>query len=125
MQTYNAYAARSAKGELEPFSFDPGPLGAEEVEIKVSHCGICHSDLSMLDNDWGMSQYPLVAGHEVVGTVVKAGPSVKRVKTGDRVGLGWYSHSCLSCPQCLAGDHNLCATAESTIIGRHGGFADR
>jgi uncharacterized zinc-type alcohol dehydrogenase-like protein len=79
----------------------------------------------MLDNEWGFSTYPLVAGHEVAGTIVAAGPQVKRVKVGDRVGLGWYSRSCMACPQCLAGDHNLCLTVQSTMIGRYGGFADR
>lgn len=122
---FKAYSA-SAKGQpLKPFEFDPGPLGDEQVEIKISHCGICHSDLSMLENEWGMTTYPFVPGHEIVGTIVAAGSHVKRVKVGDRVGLGWYTASCLSCPQCLSGDHNLCATAEQTIIGRHGGFADR
>ena len=120
-----AYAALGKGQPLQPFEYDAGPLKPEQVEIKVTHCGICHSDLSMLDNDWGSSTYPLVAGHEVVGTVTAAGPAVKRVKVGDRVGLGWFSGSCMSCPQCLAGNHNLCATVESTIIGRHGGFADR
>ena len=122
---FKAYAATTKGKSLTPFEFDPGPLGKEQVEIKVSHCGICHSDLSMLDNEWGMTTYPFVAGHEVAGTVVAAGDQVKRVKVGDRVGLGWYSASCLSCPQCLAGDHNLCSTVEQTMIGRFGGFADR
>jgi alcohol/geraniol dehydrogenase (NADP+) len=122
---FKAYAATAKSQPLTPFEFDPGPLGADQVEIKVSHCGICHSDLSMLDNEWGMSAYPFVPGHEVTGTVAAAGNQVKRVKVGDRVGLGWFSSSCLSCPQCLAGDHNLCATAEQTMIGRFGGFADR
>ena len=123
--TFKAYAV-SAKGQrLAPFEFDPGPLGIEQVEIKVSHCGICHSDLSMLDNEWGMTAYPFVPGHEIVGTIVAAGSQVKRVKLGDRVGLGWYSGSCMACPQCLAGDHNLCGAAEQTIVGRYGGFADR
>jgi alcohol/geraniol dehydrogenase (NADP+) len=125
MLTYNAYAAKSAKSQLEPFSFDPGPLGVEEVEIEVSHCGLCHSDLSMLDNDWGMSKYPFVPGHEVTGTVSALGEQAKGLKIGQRVGLGWWAHSCLSCHQCLSGDHNLCPTAQSTIVGRHGGFADR
>ena len=123
--TFKAYAA-TAKGQpLTPFEFDPGPLGVEQVEIKVSFCGICHSDLSMLDNGWGMSAYPIVPGHEVAGTVIAVGPQVKRVKVGDRVGLGWFSGSCMACPQCIGGDHNLCATAEQTIVNRHGGFADR
>jgi alcohol/geraniol dehydrogenase (NADP+) len=122
---FKAYAAPEKGKPLAPFEFDPGPLGDEQVEIKVSHCGICHSDLSMLDNEWGMSVYPFVAGHEVVGTIVAAGNQVKRVKVGDSVGLGWFSGSCMACPPCLAGDHNLCTTAESTMIGRYGGFADR
>ncbi len=123
--TIRAYAARQSKGELTPFEFDPGPLGDEQVEIAVSHCGICHSDLSMLDNEWGMTTYPFVPGHEVVGTVAAVGGRVTSVKPGDRVGLGWYSRSCMGCRQCMSGDHNLCPTAEATIVGRHGGFADK
>src|SRR6201995_5115459 len=116
--TIRGYAASSAKAPLQPFSFDLGPLGPEEVEIKVTHCGICHSDLSMLDNDWGMSKYPFVPGHEVTGTVSALGDQAKGLKIGQRVGLGWWAHSCLSCHQCLSGDHNLCPAAQSTIIGR-------
>src|SRR5215471_7222242 len=125
MQELKAYAASRPNGPLEPFSFDPGPLGPEEVEIKVSHCGLCHSDLSMLDNEWGMSQYPFVPGHEVAGTVVALGEAAKGLKLGQRVGLGWYSHSCLACRECLSGEQHLCATGQGTIVGRHGGFADR
>jgi uncharacterized zinc-type alcohol dehydrogenase-like protein len=122
---FKAYAAPAQGRPLAPFEFDPGPLREEQVEINISHCGICHSDLSMLDNEWGMSAYPFVPGHEVVGTVSAAGAGVKRVQVGDRVGLGWFSGSCMSCGSCLSGDHNLCATAEQTMIGRYGGFADR
>jgi uncharacterized zinc-type alcohol dehydrogenase-like protein len=125
MTTFNAYAAKTAHDSLQPFSFDAGEIGPEEVEIKVSHCGLCHSDLSMLDNEWGMSQYPFVPGHEVVGTVAALGQEAKGLKIGQRVGLGWFSHSCLACHECLSGEHNLCATAQGTIVGRHGGFADR
>ena len=67
-----AYAASERGGKLEPFEYDPGQLGRYEVEIDVEACGICHSDLSMLNNEWGMSQYPLVPGHEVVGTIAQA-----------------------------------------------------
>jgi uncharacterized zinc-type alcohol dehydrogenase-like protein len=125
MPNIRAYAATSARGLLEPYEFDPGDLKPEDVEIKVSHCGICHSDLSMLDNDWGMTAYPFVGGHEVTGTVAALGSEAKGLKIGQKVGLGWSAFSCLSCPQCLAGDHNLCATVQGTIMGRHGGFADR
>lgn len=125
MNYFNAYAASSIKAPLEPFSFDPGELGPEEVEIKVTHCGICHSDLSMLDNEWGMSEYPFVPGHGVAGTVVALGKEAKGLRLGQRVGLGWYSHSCLHCHQCLSGHHNLCPSAQGTIVGRYGGFADR
>lgn len=125
MTTFNAYAAKTAHGPLEPFSFDPGPIGSEEVEIKVSHCGICHSDISMLDNEWGMAQFPFVPGHEVTGTVVALGEQAKGLKIGQRVGLGWTAHSCLHCHECLSGQQHLCANGQGTIVGRHGGFADR
>jgi uncharacterized zinc-type alcohol dehydrogenase-like protein len=121
----NAYAAFEAGGELKPFEYDPGPLGADQVEIDVEHCGICHSDLSMLNNDWGFSTYPLVAGHEVIGTIAAAGDHVTQLSVGQRVGLGWDSGYCMTCDSCLAGDHNLCASAQATIGGRHGGFADK
>jgi uncharacterized zinc-type alcohol dehydrogenase-like protein len=125
MQNFNAYAASRPNGPLEPFSFNPGPLGPEEVEIKVTHCGICHSDLSMLDNEWGMSTFPFVPGHEAVGTVLAMGEQAKGLKIGQRVGVGWFASSCLSCPQCLSGHYNLCPSGQGTIVGRHGGFADR
>jgi alcohol/geraniol dehydrogenase (NADP+) len=121
---YNAYAAKQSHGVLEPFQFDPGPLGPEEVEIKVQSCGICHSDLSMLDNEWQISSYPFVPGHELVGTVHALGDRVKRLALGQTVGLGWYSRSCMECAQCMSGDHNLCTQVQATIIGRYGGFAD-
>ncbi len=123
MSTIKAYAATAPKAPLTPFEYEAGPLGDEHVEIAVSYCGICHSDLSMLDNEWGMSAYPLIAGHEVVGKITAVGDHVKNLKVGQTVGLGWFSGSCMSCPQCLGGDQNLCSTAEGTIVQRHGGFA--
>jgi uncharacterized zinc-type alcohol dehydrogenase-like protein len=120
----NAYAANEPNGKLEKFNFELGEIGSEEVDIKVSYCGICHSDLSMINNEWGMTQYPIVPGHEIVGEVVAAGSAVKNVKVGDRVGLGWFSASCMSCDQCMDGSHHLCSKGEATIVGRHGGFAD-
>ncbi|MFM7425355.1 MAG: NAD(P)-dependent alcohol dehydrogenase [Elainella sp.] len=120
-----AYAADAPGADLKPFEYEPGPLKAEEVEIQVEYCGLCHSDLSMLNNDWGITQYPFVPGHEVVGTVAAMGEGVTTLKLGQRVGLGWFSDSCMHCSACMSGDHNLCPTAEQTIVGRYGGFADR
>jgi uncharacterized zinc-type alcohol dehydrogenase-like protein len=120
-----AMIAGKAKGELHKGDVELGPLGDDQVEIAVESCGLCHSDLSMLNNEWGISNYPFVPGHEVVGKVVAAGPQAKRVKVGDTVGLGWYSGSCLTCRQCISGNHNLCPTGEQTIVGRNGGFASR
>ena len=125
MGTVRAYATTAAGKPLEPFEYQWGKLGAEEVEIAVRYCGICYSDLSMIDNHWEMATFPLVPGHEVAGEVVAVGESVTHIKPGDRVGLGWFSKSCMTCDTCLSGDHNLCASAEQTIVGRHGGFADR
>lgn len=122
---FHAWASPERGAKLSPFDYDPGPLGPEEVQIRVESCGICHSDLSMIDNEWGNATYPLVAGHEIVGVVEAAGDFAKGVKSGDRVGLGWFAGSCMSCRPCLSGRHNLCASAEQTIVGRHGGFADR
>lgn len=121
-----AHAVKEAGGKLTPFDYDPGPLAPDHVEIEVVACGICHSDLSMINNDWGMSAYPLVPGHEVVGRISALGPNVKHLKEGQTVGLGWFSASCMVCPSCMGGDHNLCTSdLEQTIVGRHGGFADK
>lgn len=125
MQPIKAWAAQTAGGKLEPFEYDPGPLGVDEVEIEVETCGICHSDLSMLDNDWGFTAYPFVPGHEVIGRVAALGAQALGLRVGQRVGLGWNASSCLHCEQCVAGRQHLCASAQGTITGRHGGFADR
>ncbi|MGR8942277.1 MAG: NADPH-dependent aldehyde reductase Ahr [Gammaproteobacteria bacterium] len=125
MTTIHAWAAHGPKQRLERFSFDAGPLGQEEVEIAVEHCGICHADLSVIRNDWGLSQYPTIPGHEVVGKIVALGKQVNGLKIGQRVGVGWNSGSCLHCHECLTGRHNLCAKAAPTIIGHTGGFADK
>jgi len=121
----HAWAATEPGGRLEPFTYDPGPLDAHDVEIAVTHCGICHSDLSMLNNEWGFTQYPFVPGHEVAGTIAAVGEHVSHLKVGDRVGLGWHSGYCMHCQPCMSGDHNMCESQQGTIVGRHGGFADR
>ncbi len=120
-----AYAATEAGGKLKRFDYDPGELAPDEVEIDVAYCGLCHSDLSMLGNDWKMSSYPFVPGHEIVGTIAAKGDAVTHLEVGQKVGMGWHARSCQVCDQCLAGDQNLCQAAEQTIVGRHGGFAEK
>ena len=121
----NGYAAIEQKAKLIPYSYELGEIGSEQVDIKVSYCGLCHSDLSMINNDWGMTQYPIVPGHEIIGEVIAIGNAVKNVGVGDKVGLGWMSASCMSCEQCMDGEHHLCSKSEATIVGRNGGFADK
>lgn len=125
MNQIRAWAAPAAGRALEVYPFEVGPLGPEEVEVAVEYCGICHSDLSMLDNEWGITTYPFVPGHEVVGRVVAVGEQAKGLKIGDRVGVGWNAASCMHCHFCLAGDPHLCPAVQPTIVGRHGGFAER
>jgi alcohol/geraniol dehydrogenase (NADP+) len=125
MSLIQGLAAHAAGAELLPFHYDPGPLGLHEVEIGISHCGICHSDIHLIANDWGISQYPFIPGHEVVGTVTAMGAAVSSLKVGQRVGLGWQSNSCGQCEWCMKGMENLCPVSEATCVHRHGGYADR
>lgn len=125
MNRIRAWAAHAAGCALEPYEFDAGPLGLEEVEVSVEYCGVCHADLSVLNNDWGMSIYPFVPGHEAVGKVVALGEQAKGLDIGQRVGVGWNASSCMHCGMCVSGDQHLCAQVQPTIVGRHGGYAER
>lgn len=109
---------------LEPRFIDRAAPAPTEIEVAVSHCGICHSDLHLIDNDWGVSVYPFVPGHEIVGTVVRAGAEVSCLRIGQRVGIGWLAGSCMSCEQCAEGNENLCSAPQPTCVGRNGGFAE-
>jgi alcohol/geraniol dehydrogenase (NADP+) len=125
MALIQGLAAHAAGAELLPLRYDPGKLGSQEVEIAITHCGICRSDLHLIANDWGISQYPFIPGHEVIGTVSAAGSEVRSLEVGQRVGLGWQSNSCGQCEWCLSGQENLCLGSEGTCVHRHGGYADR
>ncbi|MEB3754477.1 NADPH-dependent aldehyde reductase Ahr [Acinetobacter sp. MD2(2019)] len=120
------YAALDKAQALVPHSFDAGELQPHQIEVKVEYCGLCHSDISMIDNDWGVSQYPLIAGHEVIGTIVRLGSEAKGLKLGQRVGIGWTAESCQACDYCIGGQQVLCTGEQkATIIGHAGGFADK
>ena len=123
MTVIDAWVVPTAKQKMVRQQINLGPLGAEDVEVEVEHCGLCHSDLSVLNNDWGGSQYPAVLGHEVVGRVIALGSAAKGLKIGQRVGIGWNAGSCMHCRQCKSGEQQLCQQAEATIIGHRGGFA--
>src|SRR5689334_5637602 len=118
-----AYAALRAKEPLQPFTYETSQLGPNEILLAVSHCGLCHSDIHLIDDAWNRSRYPLVPGHEIIGQVVQTGPLVENVKIGQRVGAGWLRSSCLACPCCLQGETNICPQKLATCIGHHGGFA--
>jgi uncharacterized zinc-type alcohol dehydrogenase-like protein len=125
MAMIDAWVAPTAKSKLVRQQIDLGPLGAEEVEVEVEYCGLCHSDVSVRNNDWGVSQFPAILGHEAVGRVVALGAAAKGLKVGQRVGVGWTASSCMHCRQCMSGDQHLCLTATPTILGHRGAFARR
>jgi len=120
---YSAWVAKAAKQPMVREDVDLGSLTAEDVEVAVEHCGLCHSDLSVLNDDWGVSRYPAILGHEVTGRVTALGPNTKGLQVGQRVGIGWSSASCLHCRQCLSGNQHLCPQVQLTIVGHRGGFA--
>ncbi|MBI4677713.1 MAG: NAD(P)-dependent alcohol dehydrogenase [Elusimicrobia bacterium] len=118
------YAAFGPGEALKPFSYEPDALGPHDVEIEVTHCGICHSDVHLIDNDWGITKYPTIPGHEVVGEVAGLGCEVKGLAKGDRVGVGWQAGSCLHCEWCVSGQENRCGEQSAVCVGRYGGFAE-
>ena len=120
---YKAWVAKAPRQPMALENLDPGPLAAEEVEITVEHCGLCHSDLSVLNNEWGISQFPATLGHEVIGRITALGPNAKGLQPGQRVGVGWFAGSDMHCRQCMSGNHHLCPQAQATIVGHRGGFA--
>jgi len=125
MTKVDAWVAPAAHEKFVRQQIDLGPLADEEVEVEVEHCGLCHSDLSVLNDDWHTSSYPAVLGHEAIGRVVALGSATKGIAVGQRVGVGWFAGSCMHCRQCVSGAHNLCPEVAATILGHHGGFAGR
>ena len=121
----HALAAYAPGESLRPFEYETGPIGGHGCLIRVLACGLCHSDIHVVDNDWGGPTYPMVPGHEVVGIVVEAGPLVTHLKIGDRVGVGWQSGACLHCLDCQRGNAQMCEVDQrATIIQQYGGFGD-
>jgi uncharacterized zinc-type alcohol dehydrogenase-like protein len=124
MSSIHGLAVHAAGAQLVSYKYDAGELQEDEVEVKITHCGVCHSDVHLIDNDWGVSKYPFIPGHEIVGTVTALGSAVTERKVGDRVGIGWQADSCGVCEWCRQGDEHLCEQSQPTCIGRNGGYAD-
>ncbi|HHC3319833.1 TPA: NAD(P)-dependent alcohol dehydrogenase [Klebsiella pneumoniae] len=127
MTIIKSYAAKEAGADLSLWEYDAGELQPEDVEVEVEYCGICHSDLSMIDNEWGMSSYPLVAGHEVIGRVAALGSAAqdKGLKIGQKVGIGWTARSCGHCDACISGNQINCLEGSVPTILNRGGFANK
>ena len=115
MQT-KGYAATSATTPLAPFAFERRTPGDRDVHITIDFCGICHSDIHSAKNEWGMTTFPFVPGHEIIGRVVKAGKDVKHLKEGQRVGVGCFVNSCGRCASCKAGHENYCETENGMVM---------
>ncbi|GAY59591.1 hypothetical protein CUMW_195620 [Citrus unshiu] len=125
------WAARDNTGTFSPFHFSRRETGADDVTIKILFCGICHSDLHCARNEWGVTNYPIVPGHEIVGTVTKVGNNVSKFKEGDKVGVGVLVASCQKCESCQQGLENYCPNMILTYnsIDRdgtktYGGYSD-
>jgi alcohol dehydrogenase (NADP+) len=111
------YAALGPAAELTPFEFvrrDPGP---GDVVLDLLYCGMCHSDLHFVNNDWGFSSYPLVPGHEIVGRVQAVGAEVTKFSVGDLTAVGCLIDSCRTCPACRAGEEQACVEGPTPTYG--------
>jgi uncharacterized zinc-type alcohol dehydrogenase-like protein len=128
------YGATSPKAALAPFSFQRREPGPKDVQIEILYCGVCHSDLHTVRDEWGGTVFPAVPGHEIVGRVTRTGEQVKRFKPGDLAGVGCLVDSCRTCPSCREGLEQYCEVGfvgtyngEDKILGgvTYGGYSDK
>ncbi len=137
MANTKAYAATAPpdSGLAPPYAIDRRELRADDVAIEIDYCGVCHSDLHTVENDWGGgSKYPVIPGHEIVGRVTAVGPEVSHFKAGDLVGVGCMVDSCRSCSACDSGLEQYCIEGSTMTYGSldrhdgsvtHGGYSER
>jgi alcohol dehydrogenase (NADP+) len=119
MSETKSYAAHKASAPLSPFSFERREAGLHDVQIEILYCGVCHSDVHQVRNEWGNSIFPMVPGHEIVGRIIKVGDHVKNFKVGELAGVGCFVDSCRTCPQCLAGIEQYCDVG---MVGTYNGY---
>ena len=120
----HAFAATEKGAPLTPFETERALLQPHQVLVRVLACGLCYSDISCIDDDWKVSRFPMIPGHEVVGEIVEIGDAVSHLKIGARVGVSWQCASCGFCRDCARGDENLCDENKALIVDSYGGFAD-
>lgn len=129
-----AYAATSAQSPLAPFAIDRREPGPHDVLIDILYCGVCHSDIHQVRDEWGGSLYPMVPGHEIIGTVAQVGSEVSKWRVGDTVGVGCFVASCRKCPACQEGEEQFCERGMSLtyngheqdgVTPTHGGYSTR
>ena len=117
MSAIKSYAALAATTPLAPFSFERKKVGPHDVQIEILYCGVCHSDIHQVRNEWGGSIYPMVPGHEIVGRISKIGDGVTKFKVGDLAGVGCFVDSCRSCENCKEGLEQYCRGCIPTYNG--------
>ena len=110
----HGYAAQQAKAQLAPYSFQRREPGDYDVVIDIKYCGICHTDIHQVGDEWGGSTFPMVPGHEITGIVLQIGPKVTRYKAGDRVGVGCFVDSCRKCGPCSKNLEQYCVEGMTT-----------
>ncbi|RKP16392.1 putative mannitol dehydrogenase [Rozella allomycis CSF55] len=129
-----AYACHSKGSPIQKWTYKAHPLGPHDIEIEISHCGICHSDIHTLDSGWGPTMYPVVVGHEIIGKITAKGPEVSHLNVGDRVGVGAMVSSCLKsdCPDCTNNNDPCCSGCVFTYNSKYpdghiayGGYAKK
>lgn len=134
MANTRAYAATTPDSGLAPYSIDRRELRIDDVAIEIDYCGVCHSDIHTVENDWGGSQYPVIPGHEIIGRVTAVGPEVKGYNVGDLVGVGCMVDSCRTCSACESGLEQYCLDGMTLTYGStdrqdgtitHGGYSER
>ncbi len=118
MSTVNAYAAQTKIAPLAPFQIERRTLGANDVQIEILFCGVCHSDIHQVRDEWGGSIYPMVPGHEIVGRITSVGADVKSFTVGQLAGVGCFVDSCRTCPSCLANEEQFC---DSGMVATYNG----
>ena len=118
MTTVHAYAAQNSTTPLAPFNFERRDVGPDDVKIDILYCGVCHSDLHQVRNEWGGSIYPMVPGHEIVGRITEVGSKVKNFTVGELAGIGCFVDSCRTCPSCLANEEQYC---DNGMVGTYNG----